>query len=149
MTVASADDVQARLGRPLTPLERTRVTAFLEDIEVEIRRYAPDRLTDAAWIPAVKSVSCAAVLRAARLPDGLTSIVPADEGAGFSSAPNTQGAVYLRRSERRTLGLPLTGSADMSPSAADTNAGTNVEQLWAEGWSFSGSAYGDECWGEW
>lgn len=150
MTVATWQDVESRLGRPLTPLEKTRVTAFLEDVEVEIGRYASDRLTDAAWIPAVRAVSCASVLRAARLPDGLTSLVPNDEAAGFSSVANTQGAVYLRRSERRTLGLPLTGAADIAPSQNDGTTGTNVEQLLNEGWFSDSSAYGDEdCWGLW
>jgi hypothetical protein len=51
MTVASAADVQARVGRPLTDLETARVTAFLEDAEVEINRYRPslDRLH--GWNP--------------------------------------------------------------------------------------------------
>jgi hypothetical protein len=114
---------------------------MLEDLEVEIQRYSPDRLTDADWIPAVKSVSCAAVLRAARLPDGLTTVVPAEEGAGFSSAPNTQGAVYLRRSERRTLGLPLTGSVKIVPESILKPAS---EEGWYGPW-FSSS---DDCFDE-
>lgn len=115
MTVATASDVEDRVGRPLTPTETARVTALLRDAEVEIRRIGPDRLTDPDWEDAVVSVECAMVIRAARLPDALTSVVPALEGTGYESQPQTQGAVYIRRSERRTLGLPLTGSVQMNP----------------------------------
>jgi Phage protein Gp19/Gp15/Gp42 len=141
MTIATWTDVQNRLGRPLTPLEKTRVSALLEDLEVEIMRYAKDRLTDPDWVAAVKSVSCAAVLRAARLPDGLTNVVPAEEGAGFSSAPNTQGAVYLRRSERRTLGLPLTGSVSIVPEPL-------VKPASEEGWYGPWFSSSDDCFEE-
>jgi hypothetical protein len=115
MTVASVADITARVTRPLTPGEEAQAAAMLEDIEVEIRRYGPDRLTNPAWIPAVKSVSCAAVIRAMRLPTQLQSVVPSFEGAGFSSTPDTQGAVYLRRSERRTLGFRLNGVVPGTP----------------------------------
>lgn len=115
MTVAVAADVAARIGRPLTEFETARVTAFLEDCEAEIMRLGPDRLTDPAWIPAVKSVECSVVIRAARLPDSLSTVVPAVEGAGFASAPAVQGAVYLRREERRKLGMKLTGAVVMAP----------------------------------
>jgi len=115
MTVAVAADVAARIGRPLTTFETARVTAFLEDCEVEIMRLGPTRLTDPAWIPAVKSVECSVVIRAARLPDSLGTVVPAIENAGFASAPAVQGAIYLRREERRRLGLPLSGAVNMSP----------------------------------
>lgn len=115
MTVASPTDVAARIGRPLTEFETTRVQAFLNDVEVEIMRLGPTRLTDPAWIPAVKSVECSVVIRAARLPDSLGTVVPAIEGVGFASAPAVQGALYLRREERRRLGLPLSGSVTLAP----------------------------------
>jgi hypothetical protein len=116
VTVATASDVEDRVGRPLTVMETNRVTALLIDAEVEIKRLGPDRLTDPDWEDAVISVECAMVIRAARLPDSLTSVVPNTEGVGYESQPLTQGAVYLRRSERRTLGLPLTGSVQMTPT---------------------------------
>lgn len=115
MTVATATDVQNRIGRPLTTLERGRVEALLVDTEVEIKRLAPDRLTDPAWRDAVVSVECSVVIRAARLPDALTQVIPDAEAAGFQSTRLTQGSVYLRRSERRTLGLPNTASIRMAP----------------------------------
>jgi len=125
-TIATPADVAARVGRPLTAFETTRVQAFLDDVEVEIQRLAADRLTDPQWVAAVKSVECSVVIRAARLPDSLSTVVPATEGAGFASAPAVQGAVYLRREERRRLGLPLTGAVSMAPKPTvyvDPNGG--------------------------
>lgn len=115
MAVATASDVQARVGRPLNPQETSRVNAYLADAEAEIFRVAPDRLTDPDWKPAVVAVECAMVIRAARLPDALDSVVPDIENASFQSRPLTQGAVYIRRDERRRLGLPLIGAGDISP----------------------------------
>jgi hypothetical protein len=115
MTVATTSDVAARIGRPLVTQEIAKVTALLQDAEVEIRRVSPDRITDPSWKDAVVSVECSMVIRAARLPDALNSVVPALEGVGYESAPLTQGAVYLRRSERRTLGLPNVGSVATTP----------------------------------
>jgi hypothetical protein len=116
MTIATATDVAARIGRPLTTLERGRVEAALQDIEVEIKRQAPDRLTLATWRDAVVSVECSAAIRVARLPDALTQLVPDIESAGFQSSLLTQGSVYLRRSERITLGLSNTASVAGAPN---------------------------------
>lgn len=115
MTIATPADVAARVGRPLNSQEIARVTALLQDAEVEIRRVGPDRLIDPEWRDAVVSVECSMVIRAARLPDVVTSVVPALEGVGYESAPLTQGAIYLRRSERLTLGLPNVGSVSTTP----------------------------------
>ena len=116
MTVASVADIAARVSRPLTPGENSQAEAFLVDAEAAIRSWGGgDRLTDPDWSEDIISVTCAAVIRAMRLPTQLTSVVPDLEGAGFSSVPQTQGAVYLRRDERRTLGLRLTGSVNLTP----------------------------------
>lgn len=133
MTVATTSDVAARIGRPLVTQEIAKVTALLQDAEVEIRRVAPDRITDPAWKDPVVSVECSMVIRAARLPDALNSVVPALEGTGYESAPLTQGAVYLRRSERRTLGLPNTGSVAVT---ADPRTVLDHEEGWPDmaGW---------------
>lgn len=147
MTVAVASDVSARIGRPLTAQETAQVTALLEDTEVEIKRLAgligreATWISDPEWIPAIKSVECSVVRRAARLPDSLTSVVPGDEGAGFASLPPAQGAVYLRRSERRTLGLPLTASVAGAPSGVTQK--TSLDRFdWGPGW-------GEPCTDEW
>lgn len=115
MTVATTDDIEERIGRPLNPDELAQANAYLRDIEVEIRRYNPDILTEPEWKDAVVSVSCAAVIRAGRFTTTIDQLVPANEGLGYNSVPQTSGALYLRRSERRTLGLPLTGSVAVTP----------------------------------
>jgi hypothetical protein len=121
VTVATANDVEARVGRPLTAQELARVTAYLDDAESEILRVAPDRLTDPDWIPAVRSVECAMVIRAARLPDDVNSVVPDLETTGYQSRPLTQGAIYLRRDERRRLGIPLVGVGRVTPDASSVD----------------------------
>lgn len=130
MTVATYSDVAARIGRNLTTFERGRVEAYLQDAEVEIGRTAPDRLTDPLWRNAVVSVECSVVIRAARLMDSLTQVVPEIEGAGFASTPATQGAVYLRRSERRTLGLKNTAAVQGAPDPVIPPT-TDTPWLWA------------------
>jgi hypothetical protein len=119
MAHATPEDVSNRLGRPFNPGEETRVEAFLEDAEAEVLRKAPNILTDVetdeALSQRLKSVECSVVLRAARLPNSLDQVVPAIEGTGYSSVPQTQGAIYLRRSEMRSLGIRLTGVASMTP----------------------------------
>lgn len=116
MTVADWTDVESRVGRPLLPHERKRVEAFLEDAEAEIQRLGPHCLTDPLYHKNVVSVECSSVIRAARLPDSLESVVPQVEGVDYGSVPLTQGAVYLRRDERRKLGLPLSGSVQLYPT---------------------------------
>lgn len=142
MTVATFADVAARIGRSLTAQEQAQVTALLVDTEVEIKRLAGLIGREAAWISApewedaIVSVECSVVRRAARIPDALTSVVPGTEGVGFASLPPAQGAVYLRRNERRTLGLPLTGAAVMTPSPLVSQ--TSLDRFdWGEGWGES------------
>lgn len=115
MAVATSADVAARIGRPLTTLERGRVEALLEDVEVEIARLAPNRLTDAVWEKAVVSVECSVVIRAARLPDALNQVIPDPESPGFQSVQPTQGDITIRRKERLTLGLSNTAAVRGTP----------------------------------
>lgn len=136
MTVATPTDVANRIGRPLTPNETIQVTALLEDTEAEIVRLgAGAKVADSDWAPLVRKVECAVVRRAARLPDALGSIVPADEQAGYanSNPSSTAGAVYLRREERRSLGLPLTGAARVTPQAL-TETPRDDRFDWGPGW---------------
>lgn len=135
MTIATSADVSKRIGRPLTTLERGRVEALLEDVEVEINRIAPDRLTDPAWKPAVISVECSVVIRAARLPDALNNVVPEPEAAGYQSLPWTQGMIQIRRSERRTLGLSNTSAVPGAPAPKHTAWDEFVcDPIWAVDW---------------
>ena len=116
MAVATTTDVANRIGRPLTPKEATQIAAFLEDAEAEIIRLgAGAKVADPNWKPLVVKVECAVAKRAARLPDSVQNLIPGDESAGYSDQPRVQGAVYLRREERRSLGLPLTGAARVTP----------------------------------
>jgi hypothetical protein len=132
MTIATFADVAARIGRPLNTLERAKVTALLVDAEEEIRRLGPDRLTDPAWELAVVSVECSVVIRAARLPDGMNQVLPAEEGTQFPVSRPLQGTVELWRNERRKLGLPLTGAVDITPGGTCDTSG--FPEGWPEGW---------------
>lgn len=134
MTVATATDVANRIGRPLTPKETVQVTALLQDTEAEIIRLgAGAKVADPNWAPLVRKVECAVVRRAARIPDALQSSVPGDEATGFPSQTTAQGAIYLRREERRSLGLPLTGAARITPDPVGLTA-VPAGWDWGPGW---------------
>lgn len=143
MTVATTDDVSKWVGRPLTTLERGRVEMMLRAVEVEIRRLAPDRLTDPQWEEAVIMVECSVAARAARLPDALTQTIPDTESPGPPTAFRlTQGSVTLYRSERKTLGLPNTAAAVGSPNPEIEQPTLPFqdewwrEDGWDDGWSY-------------
>lgn len=132
MAVATAANVAARIGRPLTPNETTQIEAYLEDAEAEILRLGFKKIADPAWAPLIVKVECAVAKRAARLPDAFQNVIPGDEGAGYSDQARVQGAVYLRREERRSLGLPLTGAAPITPAPEPTPAPESWD--WGDGW---------------
>lgn len=135
MTIASADDVAERLGRPLNPDEILTVEALLVDTEIEIVMWgAGNRLTDPAWAGAVRKVECDVVLRAAQLSSKTTAIVPQlediDRGPGGTAVPKRPG-VYLSRFDRRSLGLKLNGSVRLTQLP-------DIDPDWGWGW-------GDDC----
>lgn len=134
MAVATAENVAARIGRPLTPNETIQVEALLEDAEAEIIRLgAGDKVSDPNWKALIVKVECAVVKRAARLPDAIQNVIPGDENVGYSDQARVQGAVYLRREERRSLGLPLTGAARVTPEPP--NPAPDLERWdWGPGW---------------
>lgn len=147
MAVATTADVAARIGRPLTSREETQVAAFLEDAEAEIIRLGFKKIADPNWKPLIVKVECAVVRRAARLPDSNQNLVPSEESIGFADQARVQGAVYLRREERRSLGLPLTGAARITPQAPaetrdprfDWGPGWDEEEgdgYWYDGWPY-------------
>lgn len=75
MTYATRDDVQRRLGRPVTdPNEREQIDAWLEDAEGLIRSQLPglDDLVDTGRVSqgTVVSVTARAVVRVALNPEG-------------------------------------------------------------------------------
>ncbi|OQO89925.1 hypothetical protein B1813_18980 [Saccharomonospora piscinae] len=77
MSVATTSDVESRIGRPLTPTETEQVTAWLDDLEAEIRLRIPgfdDHVaTDPDYKALVVRVECAAIIRVLRNPDGKLS----------------------------------------------------------------------------
>jgi len=108
MTVATATDVQIRLGRDLNPAEEAQVTAYLEDAEAAILSKLPDAVTkagtDATYAKNLKSVEISITLRAARLTDAVQAAYPNTEDwqthPGYSRAN-----VTVLDSEWRKLGL--------------------------------------------
>lgn len=73
MTYATASDVSARLGRPLTTEEATQVNALLEDVEIQIKDRIPDladKVEDAGYLAKVIMVEANTVKRVVRNPDG-------------------------------------------------------------------------------
>lgn len=108
-------DVQARIGRPLTPGEQGRVTAYIADATAEAERVVPGVSTDASKAGSFVSVICAAVIRAARLPDALGAVVPSDEETGFPTTSTFSGKVYFRKDELRSLGYRFNRAARVSP----------------------------------
>lgn len=134
MAVASDTDVANRLGRPLTSFETSRVNALLDDIEVEIRRVAPDRLTDPTWKDAVVSVECSIAIRVSRMGNAVSAEVPQTESIGFPNNPTYQ-KIELYRSDRRTLGLPLVESVRMNAQSTPvTAADVGAWDGWDCGW---------------
>ncbi len=134
MAVATAADVSKRIGRPLTSNETLQIEGYLEDAEAEIVRLGFKKLADPAWKPLIVKVECAVAKRAARLPDSFQNLVPGDESTGYSDQPRVQGAVYLRREDRRSLGLPLTGSARVTPQSASEDLARDPRWDWGPGW---------------
>ena len=80
-TFATAADVQARLGRPLTADETTQVDTLLADTEILIKARISDlaeKAEDADYLAVVKMVEASAVARLLRNPDGYTSETDGD-----------------------------------------------------------------------
>ena len=108
MSLATAADVAARVGRALNTAEITQVTAYLADAESAILSKLPDALTkagtDAVYAQNLKSVEISITLRAARLTDAVQAAYPNTEDwqtqPGYSRAN-----VTVLDSEWRKLGL--------------------------------------------
>jgi hypothetical protein len=118
MTVATAVDVQTRLGRDLNTAEEAQVTAYLEDAESAILSKLPDAVTkagtDAVYAKNLKSVEISITLRAARLTDAVQAAYPNTEDwqtqPGYSRAN-----VTVLDSEWRKLGLRWYSSFNLGP----------------------------------
>lgn len=116
MAVATPDDVAERIGRPLNPDEELQVSALLEDAEAEIRRWRGGaKIADPTWRPQILKVECSMILRAARIPNQVTEIVPSQELVSYDFSQVSRGEILLRRSDRRSLGMRLNGSVNLYP----------------------------------
>ncbi|GAA1337156.1 hypothetical protein [Arthrobacter roseus] len=77
MAYATVSDVEARLGRTLSTLERGQVEAWLSDIEEQVNARVPTLaeriLTGSPSMALVKAIIAGAVKRAADNPKGLKS----------------------------------------------------------------------------
>ena len=106
MAYANADDVAARLGRPLTAEETTQVGTLLDDAEIEIKARIPDladRAEDPAYLLKAVRVEASAVARLMRNPDGYT----AETDGNYSYQLNwrlTTGQIEITPGEWRLLG---------------------------------------------
>lgn len=108
MAYASADDVAARLGRPLSDAELTQVCAFLEDAEIEIKSRIPDlddRVADSEeYLKRVVKVEASAVTRLIRNPDGYIGETDGNYSYQLNWRLNT-GAIEITDKEWSQLGL--------------------------------------------
>lgn len=108
MPHATADDVQAVLGRELTPEETAMVERRLEQVERMIVRRIPDladRITSGDIDQAdVVDIEAEAVLRVVRNPEGL--LLENDGSYGYQFDRNTaSGRLEIRPEEWQTLGI--------------------------------------------
>lgn len=102
MTYATPDDVEKRIGRTLTQVQREQVQAWLDDVEALIKTRIPDldALVTAGTIPLeiIVMVECEAVIRKARNPDGkLTERI--DDYSWTRDTSTSSGALYLTDDE--------------------------------------------------
>ncbi|ATY11570.1 hypothetical protein CU254_14715 [Amycolatopsis sp. AA4] len=118
--MVDAGDVRERVGRDLTPSEKSRVEAYIEDAVAEAERLVPGVSADAGRAKLFTKAVCAAVLRAARLPDALNALVPSDEISTTPTPINAQGQVYFRRDEQRDLGYKPNRALRLTPSPVRT-----------------------------
>lgn len=106
MPIASPTDVAARLGRPLTTEESTRVEALIEDAEAVVVGYCRQTFSDPAPV-AVKGVvakMAARTLSAATGPGG--GLAQSQSAGPFSitmSAASTSGDVWLTAADKLAL----------------------------------------------
>ncbi|WDF34549.1 Gp19/Gp15/Gp42 family protein [Arthrobacter agilis] len=130
MPYATAPDVEARLGRTLTVLEKAQVEAWIEDIEEQIRVRIPN-LDEAiaAGNPTsalVKGIVAGAAKRAADNPKGLKSITVAldDYSKTEVSAGTTAEILFITDDEWNLLLPGASGDAfTIRTVGADQRAG--------------------------
>lgn len=144
MSLATLSDATNRLGRPGTPDEQVMLTNFLEDAEAEILRRAPNALvragTDAPFAQRLKSVECAAALRASRLPVGVDLITPQSGNTDFSPATQV-GFIQILRREWRSLGVANSEVVAMTPGLEEARKNSYFYADYDQGYRGIGSGW--------
>ena len=123
MTIASPEDVAARLGRELSDLEQAQAQALLDDAEALIRRRIPTLSVKAAsddnYEQVVVAVESSAVMRVLRNVSGINSESIGDYTISFS--PYTaSGALTITEAEWAQLGAS-TAAFTIRPSLPSPN----------------------------
>lgn len=109
MAYATLDDVEARLGRPLTSAEQTKVEAYLDDVSALMDARVPSlaaRLAEgdiAESLP--RMVAASAVLRVVNNPQGVRQRSVDDYQETFD-ARAASGFLYLLEDEVELLTAP-------------------------------------------
>lgn len=107
MAYATVDDVQARLGRPLTDEEKALAATLLDDVEARIRARIPDLdervAADENYEALVVQVEANAVLRVLRNPEGYRQETEGNYSYSLSAAV-ASGHLFVMDSEWGLLG---------------------------------------------
>ena len=106
MSIATVEDVQDRLNRPLTDEERRWAKILLGDVEAKIRRRIgdlTDRAADEGFRDVVVMVEANAVLRVLRNPEGYRQETEGNYGYSLSAAV-ASGHLFVMDSEWADLG---------------------------------------------
>jgi hypothetical protein len=102
--LASAADIEDRLGRALSASEITRVEAAIDDASGMVYTWLQDDDAFSPIVPAsVKGIVCQAVLRAFGNPRGLTGETLGDYSWQANGGPSTATGYYFTAYERRIL----------------------------------------------
>ena len=107
MSIATVEDVQDRLKRPLADEERAWAKTLLGDVEAMVRRRIPDLVEKAAadehWRETLVMVEANAVLRVLRNPEGYRQETEGNYGYSLSAAV-ASGHLFVMSSEWDNLG---------------------------------------------
>jgi hypothetical protein len=102
--LATAGDIEDRLGRVLTASETTRVEAAIDDASGMVYLILQDENAFSPTVPAgVVGIVCQAVLRAFGNPRGLTGETLGDYSWQANGGPGTATGYYFTAFERRML----------------------------------------------
>ena len=117
MAIADLSDVEARLGRPMTPDERDTALVYLDDAELMLRSRIRDLLDRAAedddYRAAVRYVEAMMVVRILRNPSGFRR----EQAGDYSYDRDTRAAagfMLVLPDEWRLLGRP-SGAFTINP----------------------------------